>query len=278
MSIPWQPEEVQVLRLAYGKLPTSELARMLERSENAIGQKAVKLGLCSGRHFTAAEDSVLRKRYPDEKTSDIARDMGRPLHAVHGRAKRLGLSKSPAFYASDKANRIQRGIAPGAVRHQFPKGHVPANKGTRRPGLAIGRMGETQFKKGRPAHEAANYVPIGTEKFDPKRKVVLRKVTDDPSLFPVKRWRPVHVIVWEAANGPVPAGHIVVFKRGQKTLVVNDITTDRLELVTLAENMRRNSYHNNYPKEVGQAIYAKTLLTRAINRVSRGNRNEQQHQ
>ena len=65
-------------------------------------------------------------------------------------------------------------------------------------------MRETQFKKGRPASEARNYVPIGTEKVDPKRKVLMRKVTDDPALFPVNRWRPVHVMVWEAENGPVP--------------------------------------------------------------------------
>jgi hypothetical protein len=135
-------------------------------------------------------------------------------------------------------------------------------------------MAETQFKKGRPACEARNYVPIGTEKYDAKRKVTVRKITDDPALFPANRWRPVHVLVWEAAHGPVPKGHIVIFKKGLKTLVSAEITADRLDLVTLAENMRRNTYHNNYPKEVGLAIQAKAVLTRAINKATRESRHD----
>ena len=73
--------------------------------------------------------------------------------------------------------------------------HTVCGKGLRRPGWSTGRMAETQFKKGRPAIEARNYVPIGTEKVDPERKVLMRKITDDPKLFPVNRWRPVHVLV-----------------------------------------------------------------------------------
>lgn len=266
----WQPEEEQALRLAYGKIPTVELARMMGRTENAIGQRAAKLKIAHFENWSAEQDATLRVRYPDEITAVLAIDFGRSSGAVFRRARVLGLSKSAAFYASDKSARIKRGVAPGAVRHQFQKGHVPANKGTRTPGWSPGRMSETQFQKGRAASAAANYLPIGTEKYDPKRKVLMRKVTDDPGIFPVSRWKPVHVLVWTAAHGEIPAGHIVVFKKGLKTISVHEITADRLELLTLAENMRRNSYHNNYPKDVGLAIHAKTLLTRAINRHARG--------
>lgn len=129
-------------------------------------------------------------------------------------------------------------------------------------------MRETQFKKGRLAHEACNYVPIGTEKVDRKRKVLMRKMTDDPSLFPVSRWSPVHVLVWQAANGPIPAGHICIFKPGTKTFVANEITIDKLEVVSFAENMRRNTVHN-LPAPLPQLVLLRGRLNRKLNRLER---------
>lgn len=250
----------------------SYIATFMICAKCTIHRHALALGLVfdEKHRWTPAEDATLRARYSDEQTEMIAHDLGLSVGRVYQRAGKLGLHKSAAFMASDAAGRIQRGRTdPRMVATQFQKGIVPANKGLRRPGWAAGRMRETQFKKGRPATEARNYVPIGTEKYDRKRKVTMRKVTDDPAVFPVMRWRPVHVLVWEAANGPVPDDHIVVFKKGLKTLVSADITVDRLDLMTLSENMRRNSYHNNYPKEVAQLIQLKGALNRKINRRQR---------
>ena len=157
---------------------------------------------------------------------------------------------------------------PAAIASRFKPGRVPANKGVRRPGFAPGRMAETQFRKGRPACEAHNYVPIGTEKIDPKRNALVRKVTDDPSIFPVHRWQPVAKIVWESAHGPVPKGHVVRFRDGMKSLVASEITLDCLELVSQRENMLRNSFHN-YPEEVAHAVQLRSVLSRVINRRKR---------
>jgi hypothetical protein len=93
-------------------------------------------------------------------------------------------------------------------------------------------------------------------------------VTDDPSIFPVKRWRPVHVLVWEAKHGSIPAGHICVFKRDAKTLVRSEITVDRLEVVSLAENMLRNTIHH-LPKPLVQVIMLRGALNRKIRNRSR---------
>lgn len=111
-----------------------------------------------------------------------------------------------------------------------------------------------------------NYVPIGTERI--KDGVLARKVTDDPSMYPARRWVPVHRMVWEAKHGPVPAGHVVRFLPGMKTLVASEITENKLELVTLAENMRRNTLHR-YPKDVVQLIQLRGALNRKINRRSK---------
>lgn len=88
----------------------------------------------------------------------------------------------------------------------------------------------------------------------------MRKLIDDPSIFPVKRWRPVHVIVWEAAHGTVPDGHIVILRPGMKTFVAADITADRLEVAIMAENMRRNTFHNRYTPEVKELIHLRRAL------------------
>ncbi|MGO4700268.1 HNH endonuclease [Dyella sp. 2RAB6] len=265
----WTALDDQVLRALHsGGHGVSYIAKFMVSCKKSIHRRARELGLAfdETHRWTPAENAILRARYPDEPTADLARELGLPVGKVHARAKKLGLYKSDVFRASDKAGRIQRGRTdPRFSAGQFKKGHAPANKGLRRPGWSVGRMAETQFKKGRPASESRNYVPIGTEKVDPKRRVLMRKVTDDPSIFPVKRWRPVHVMVWEGVHGAVPFGHIVIFKPGQKTYVAAEITIDRLELVSLAENMRRNTVHN-LPKDLARVVQLRGALVRQIRR------------
>lgn len=273
MARRWSDAAEARLRGLYATMPMPQLCFQLKRTAKSINSRAKLLGLrkSTRRPWAKRELQLLRKRYPHEPTARLAKDLGRSASTVHQKAVKIGLHKSRAYMQGEYA-RNQRRIAmtnPGMIASRIKPGNVPANKGLRRPGWSVGRMAETQFKKGRPAVAAHNYVPIGTEKYDVKRKTIVRKLTDDPAVFPVNRWRPVHVLVWEAEHGPVPKGHIVRFKKGLKTLVTTEITIDRLELVTLAENMRLNSFHNNYPKEVGLAIQAKAVLTRAINRAKR---------
>ena len=195
-------------------------------------------------------------------------DVLRTLHASG-----WGMCEIAEFMACGKQTIRARGAALGLTwpDGRFPPGHVPANKGKRRPGWSPGRMAETQFKKGEMSGAAQrNYVPIGTERLS-KDGYLERKVTDDHPV-PARRWVAVHRIVWEAAIGPVPRGHKVAFLPGKRTAVPAEITLDRLELVSDAELMRRNSYHNNYPKEVAQLIQLKGALNRKINKLSKGER------
>ena len=59
----------------------------------------------------------------------------------------------------------------------------------------------------------------------------------------------VHLLVWEAAHGPIPAHHAIIFLDGDK----KNITLGNLELVTRTELMRRNTIHNRGP-EIAQLI------------------------
>ncbi|MNJ67652.1 hypothetical protein D3C77_638420 [compost metagenome] len=105
-----------------------------------------------------------------------------------------------------------------------------------------------------------NHVPIGTERVtcDGIRQ---RKTHDDGP--PHRRWKSVHMILWEELRGPVPPGHIVVF-RDRNTA---NIQIDNLELITRAENMRRNTIHR-YPPELKETIRQLGRLKKAISEAS----------
>lgn len=208
------------------------------------------------RLWSEADDALLRQRYPHEPTQALAVALRRSVRSVYARAALLGLAKSAEYLASPAAGRTNGRQGIGT---RFPKGNVPANKGLRRPGWAPGRMRETQFRKGERRGVAVKlWKPIGTERIN-KDGYLERKINNDLPLQ--RRWRAVHLIVWEAANGPVPRGHAVVFKNGDKT----DIRLDNLELVTRRELMARNTVHN-YPKELASAIQLLGALNRQINK------------
>ena len=62
----------------------------------------------------------------------------------------------------------------------------------------------------------------------------------------------------------MPVGYLVVFKRGMFTNVLEEITLDRLELVSRAENMRRNSVHR-YGPEIASLHQLRGAVNRQIN-------------
>lgn len=208
------------------------------------------------RPWDADEDARLRREYPHEPTSVIAQRFGRTLSAVYQRARILHLLKSAAYLASPSACRLRRGDNVG-VQFRFHKGQVPANKGLRRPGWAPGRMKETQFTPGvRRGVAVRLYKPIGSERMS-KDGYLQRKVNDDLPLQ--SRWRAVHLIVWEAAHGPLPKGHAIVFRNGDKA----DIRLDNFECITRRALMLRNSVHN-LPEPLAAAVQLLGALHRQI--------------
>lgn len=182
---------------------------------------------------------MLLREYADTPTRDLVAKIGRSRTAIDQAAFKRGMSKSPQQRARSQA-RTTALLCEAGTRHRRRKGEPPWNKG--RPFHAGGRAPETQF---RPGHRPQTWQPIGTERIN-KDGLLTRKVADTRN----RRvdWKPVHVIEWEAANGPVPAGQIV-------------LTTG--ELVTRAELMRRNTVHR-MPKELALAVQLVGALNRQI--------------
>lgn len=115
----------------------------------------------------------------------------------------------------------------------------------------------------KPRHKGAWWRPVGSTKvLDGYRYT---KVADVPKAPWARNWKLSHVLLWESANGPLPIGYRLAFKNGDRT----DIRLDNLELVSRADVMNRNSYHQ-YGKEIASAIQLVGVVSRRINRRERG--------
>lgn len=218
------------------------------------------------RHWTPAELAELRARYPHEPATAIARDMHRGPSGVYAAAHKLGLRKAPEVIAAMARDRaVQPGH--GGAGHRWPKGHAPWNKGV--PGSTGHHPNSraTQFQPGQYSGRAAELrQPLGTLRVNADG-VLERKVTELPGASHL-RWKAVHTLVWVAAHGPVPAGHLVVFRPGCKTADPAAITLDRLECISRAENMRRNTVHAKLPPAVARLVQLRGALQRQINRAA----------
>jgi hypothetical protein len=186
--------------------------------------------------WTPAEIRRLRRLYPNMENEALGKRLRRSWAAVQQKAMKLGLRKSAAFLRGPEC--------------RFQKGMVPWNLGV------TGYMGANRasFRNG---HKPWTCQPIGTERTDKDGNLV-RKVSEAHNRR--KRWRPVKDLIWEAAHGPIPSGRFVVTKDRSRNIALSN-----LELVTRAENMRRNTYHR-YPKDIARLIQLRGALNRQINK------------
>lgn len=203
--------------------------------------------------------------YPTRPTKELSRRLARTVQQVFAQAAKLGLRKSAAYMAGPEPSVLRRDSSIG-VLHRFPPGHVPANKGLRRPGYAPGRMAETQFKKGQ---RTWNWMPIGSLRTNADGYLD-RKISDTG--YPPRDWVGEHILLWRAAHGPVPPGYALKFKDGNR----RNVALDNLELISRAELMRRNIIHR-LPEDLKKTIQQLGALRRAINRQEKKRHEEQDH-
>ena len=202
--------------------------------------------------WTAEQLDTLRRLYAMTPTIQIAEQIGRPLRATYAKATELGLRKAPEYFAAHQAGRTdgQRGQAT-----RFAPGQTPWNKGTSyRPG---GRAAENQFRPGIRSH---NWKPIGTYRVNADGYLDVKISDEGP---PQKHWERVHRLVWIEAHGPIPDGHVVVFRPGRFSTELDLITPDALECITRQELAARNSIHR-YPQPLKQAMRLAAKLRRKL--------------
>jgi HNH endonuclease len=261
----WSKKEEDLLRSLYARKSLPDLARMFKRSACAVKSRAGVLGLKrSNRKYWTAEDlKLFVELYPHTSNKEIGKRLGRSEQSINAASGVYGLRKSAEYLARQNAELGKQLNVSGAA-HRFPKGHVPANKGTRRPGWAPGRMASTQFKKGRRAGAAqAKWVPIGTVKMNADG-YLRRKIADEPEEIAGKgahstNWEFVHRRVWEDAHGPIPEGYRIWWKDGNHW----NCALENLELLSGKEHMRRTTVHG-LPQPLKEVIQLKGSINRQI--------------
>lgn len=210
------------------------------------------------RFWTLADEDIMRSAYATEPTAVLATLLRRTEKQVLCKANCMGLKKTHA-YISAVARARSAAAGHGGHATQFTAGTQPWNKGQRGLTGTQDACKPTQFKPGSRPH---TWMPVGSHTINADG-MLDRKVNDGPG--PRHRcWSPVHRLVWEAAHGPVPVGHLVVFKAGRRTAQLELITLDALECITRAENMRRNSIRQ-HPPELVDLMRLRGTLKRAIN-------------
>lgn len=149
---------------------------------------------------------------------------------------------------------------------QFTKGqtsHNAGKKGLRFPGSEKG-----WFRKGERRGVATKlYQPIGTERVS-KDGYRERKINDDMPLQ--RRWRGVHLVEWEAKNGPLPKGHALKCLDGDKlnTDPSNWEAVPRALLPRL--NGRFGRAYDEAPAELKPTIMATAKLEHRLREMRKG--------
>lgn len=200
------------------------------------------------RGWTPEQVEQLKRLFPHESTKAVAEALGKSISTVNNKAYGLGLKKSRKYLESQKPGWL---TGEQGEDYRFKKGQEAWNKG--KSYVAGGRSAETRFKKGEKPH---TWLPVGSERIT-KDGIRQRKVTD--SGYPPNDWKSVHSLLWEEHHGPIPKGHVVVFRNGNR----EEIRIENLEMITRGELARRNSIHR-YPEELKQLMRISGRLKSAI--------------
>lgn len=201
------------------------------------------------RPWSRKEIALVVRTYADRDSTEIAVELECSVGRVYRLARKLRLRKSPELLAAQ----ARKYLPTAGAAFRFKPGQAPSNKGLRRPGWSPGRMSETQFKKGEKPH---TWKPLWSIRSDADGYMQM-KVSDTG--YPPHDWVGCHILLWEDKHGPVPPGHAVVFKDGNKAHVV----LSNLELISRAELMRRNTIHK-LPPALKSTIMLRGVLRRKI--------------
>lgn len=217
---PWTREEEQKIRDLYPTMETRDLADLLGRNENSVGQRAMKLGVKKADGF---RQKVKRRFWTDDRIEWFRGYVpGHSWHEISSEHERI--FGTPLTKAQIQNAKATFGVLSGTVGGQFEKGQAAWNKGRKQaewmPPESIERTKATRFQKGQVHDRPDGWLkPIGYERVD-KDGYVWVKVRDSRISGPQRNepghfnenWMPKNRHVWEKTHGePVPDNHVVVF-------------------------------------------------------------------
>jgi hypothetical protein len=253
-------ENIKFIKANRLKMSGSDIAKVFVVSKSCINRYMRKNGLSvqqalknkfkadanTGRTtFSKNEDEFIKKNYLLLPIKRIAHELNRSFTGVTGRLKFFNLEVPPDL----AVQRRQIGM--------YRKGQLAINKGKKQgeymSAEAIEKTKATRFKKGLRPH---NSLPVGTivkkkERFS--EKVYKYEVQPAGKMLLYQR------IIWERTKGKIPLGHCLWFLDGNSL----NCSIENLELITRAENMKRNTICH-YPIELKETIILKNKINKKL--------------
>jgi hypothetical protein len=225
----WNEEKNALMRKLYPTAHLGSLAARLGVTEKALRSRAKVMGLkrrVNKKHpWTQRQIAYLTKHYADTPIDVLIVKTKHDQKSIWNKAKALGLRKSREFLQAVGRHCAQH---PKSVATRFVKGQEPSNKGKRieefMSAEGIERSSRTRFKKG---HRPHNQRDIGTETQHADGYVYIKVGEGKPVLK--------HRYVWEQANGPIPDGHNIAFRDGNR----GNCDLSNLYLISREEAARR---------------------------------------
>lgn len=195
-------------------------------------------------------DRILKENYLTIGEKPLARMIGKSSTFVRIRKRQLNLI-------------VPREIIEQRILDSRKKiGDTPPNKGRKQVEYmtpeAIEKTKETRFKKGSFPRNTKYDGFISARKDKSGRVYQYIRLAN-------RKWQLLHQFIWIQAHGPIPEKHIVVFKDKNSL----NCQIDNLELITLEENMLRNTIQR-FPEGLKQTIKLHRKLERILTQKSNG--------
>lgn len=213
----YSPEQVAFIQEGYMSMNTRDLARAFnamfgtDKTETAIRTVLQRRKIRCGRSQKDRIYTRTTRKYTREHIEFLRTNY--TLHTVAVLTRMFN-----ARFSMDKSTGQIKGLISreriiSGRRGRFRRGNTPWNAGTK--GQRLTGPNKCSFRKG---NIPGNTKPIGYERVDSKEGYVLVKVAEpNPWTGAETRFRSKHAVIYEQHFGPVPYGHVVIFRDGDKT-------------------------------------------------------------
>lgn len=243
-------ELVKNVNSKFGTKLSAKAMRSLKKRYNLIGGPRVRVYT---KEFPEEVCNYIEKNYKGVGPKAMAEKLSQKFD------REYTMRQIKTYYKNHKLN--------SGLNGQFPKGHVPANKGKKMSAEQYERCKKTMFKKG---NVPSNHMKVGdyTHTTDGYlvKKVQEHGIQRERFLFAQR-------LVWEKYNGPIPPGKVVAFLDGNK----DNCNIDNLVLLDNDENLEMNrSRLRSNNAELTKAGVAVAKLKVAV-RKKKKERKRQQH-
>jgi hypothetical protein len=213
------------IKLLYPHYSNEWIAKKLNTTAVAIKTIGSKYKLKKADDYVCGwldEDlDYLKANFRTVSYAEIAKHLGKKTNTVASMAWKLGLKRTEEEQK--------------AIVRKYNKGCFSKENVGFRPPKGIRLSSKTEFKKGQlPKNTLSDgVITIRHKKGDNHPYQFIR--------IGLSKWVFLHRHIWQQANGPIPKDSVVIFKDGNTLNCV----LDNLEMITKAENARRNV---NYDK------------------------------